>query len=228
MKQFAVIGLGRFGSGVSKTLGEKGQEVIAIDKNEELVHDVMEYVTKAVCLDATDEKAVKAVGLNNVDVAICAIGTDIEASILITLLLKEIGIPTIVCKAINAEHKKALEKIGASKVIMPEKEMGERLANTLISASDKILEHIGLSGDSSIIELMPPEEFIGKSLRELDIRAKYGLNVIAIKTKRSAVGIEEEEEAINVNPQATDVVRQGDILVVFGENEKIEALKRKS
>lgn len=229
MKKYAVIGLGRFGASVAITLAEKGQQVIAIDTAEELVHDVVDKVTKAVCLDATDEKAVKSVGIQNVDVAICGIGTDIEASILVTLMLKDIGVPVIICKADSAQHKKVLEKIGASKVILPEKDMGKRLAGTLISISDSVIDHIGLSEESSIIELRVPESFVGKSLRELDIRATYGLNVIAIKKKVTVNknGEEVEEEEINANPLADDVVAKGDVLVVFGENDKIEAIKNK-
>ncbi|MEA3489621.1 MAG: TrkA family potassium uptake protein [Candidatus Omnitrophota bacterium] len=227
MKQYAVIGLGRFGSSVAITLAEKGQQVVAIDKNEELVHDIMDNVTKAVCLDASDEKAVRSVGLQHVDVAICGIGTDVESSILVTLLLKDLGVPVIVCKGESSAHKKVLEKIGATKVILPERDTGARIAETLISISDKVLDHIGLSGDSSIIEIIAPEEFIGKSLRDLGIRAEYGVNVIAIKKKVKTVknGEKREEERVNVTPQADDIVAKGDILVVFGANDKIENLK---
>jgi trk system potassium uptake protein TrkA len=230
MKQFAVIGLGRFGSSVAAALAQKGQQVIAIDKNEELVHDIMDNVTKAVCLDATDEKAVRSVGLQDVDVAICGIGTDVEASILITLLLKDLGVPGIICKAVNEAHKKVLEKIGATKVIQPERDMGERIAETLISVSETVVDHIGLSGDSSIIEVIAPEEFVGKSLRDLDIRAQYEVNVIAIKKKIKVMkdGEEVEEEKVDVTPQADDVVAKGDILVVFGANDKIQTLRKKS
>jgi len=125
MKQFAVIGLGRFGSSLATTLAERGQQVLAIDKNEELVHNVMDIVSKAVCLNATDEKALKSVGLQGVDVAICGIGTNLENSILVTLLLKDLNVPEIICKADSMEHKKVLEKIGATKVILPEKDTGE-------------------------------------------------------------------------------------------------------
>jgi len=229
MKQFAVIGLGRFGSSVALTLAEKGQQVIAIDKDEELVHDVMDNVTKAVCLDSSDEKAVKSVGLNKVDVAICAIGTDVEASILVTLLLKDLGVPVIVCKATSAAHKKVLMKIGATRVILPEKDTGERLAQTLISVSDRVLDHIGLSENSSIIEIVVPKDFVGRTLRDLKMRAEYGLNVIAIKrkVKTSKRGSETETEKINVNPQADDIVTKEDVLVVFGENDKIAELQNK-
>jgi len=227
MKQYAVIGLGRFGSSVAKTLADKKQQVIAVDKDEELVHDVMDSVTKAVCLDATDEKVVRSIGLQNVDVAVCGVGTDVEASILITLLLKDLNIPMIICKATSPAHKKVLEKIGATKVILPERDTGERVAETLISVTDTIVDRIGLSGNSSIIEILVPEEFVGKSLRDLALRAGYGVNVIAIKKKNRVIkeGKEVEEEKIDVNPQADDIVAKGDILVVFGENDKIEALK---
>ncbi len=229
MKRFVVIGLGRFGSSVATTLAEKKQQVIAIDRNEDLVHDIMDSVTKAVCLDATDEKAVKSVGLENVDAAICGIGTDIESSILVTLLLKELNIPEIVCKAVSAQHKKVLEKIGATRVVLPEKDMGERLADSLISKSDEVLDHIGLSGNSSIIEIKAPNEFAGKLLRELAIRARYGVNVIAIKKEavKAREGEKTQPEEVNVTPRAEDVILKGDVLVVFGSNEKIGDLQKK-
>ncbi|MFH1664711.1 MAG: TrkA family potassium uptake protein [Candidatus Omnitrophota bacterium] len=230
MKKFAVIGLGRFGTSVAKTLAQKGQQVVAIDRNEELVHDVMDHVTKAICLDAADEKAVRSVGIQDVDVAICGIGKDIESSILVTLILKDIGVPVIICKATSEAHKKVLEKIGATKVILPEMDTGMRIAETLVSISDTVVDHIGLSGNSSIIEIIVPEEFVGKSLRDLNIRAEYGVNVIAIKKKNKVVkgGLESEEESINVTPQADAIIMKGDILVVFGENDKLENLKEKS
>ena len=229
MKHFAVIGLGRFGSSVAKELASKGQQVIAIDKNEELVHDIMDDVTKAVCLDSTDEKAVKSVGLQDVDVAICGIGTDVEASILVTLMLKDLGIPTIVCKATTLAHKKVLEKIGATKVILPERDIGIRIADTMTSVSDTILDHIGISGNSSVLELVAPSDYVGKTLRDIDIRATHGVNVIAIKKKIKGMkdGEEAEEEKINVAPQADDIIAKDDILIVFGENDQIGELKKK-
>ncbi|MFA6636532.1 MAG: TrkA family potassium uptake protein [Candidatus Omnitrophota bacterium] len=227
MKQYAVIGLGRFGSSVAIALAEKGQQVLAIDSNEELVHDVMENVTKAVCLDAVDEKAARAVGLQNVDVAVCGVGTNVESSILITLLLKDLGIPVIICKATSNAHKKVLEKVGATKVILPEKDTGERVAETLVSLSDTVLDRIGLAGGASIIEFVPPKEFIGKSLRELDMRVSYGVNVIAMKKKaeKTPSGEALEEDNINVTPQADDIIGKKDILIIFGENERIEEIR---
>ncbi|MBU0571201.1 MAG: TrkA family potassium uptake protein [Candidatus Omnitrophica bacterium] len=227
MKRFAVVGLGRFGSSVAKALAEKGQEVLAIDKQEELVHDIMDFVNKAICLDSTDEKAMRSIGIQDVDVAICGIGTNIEASILVTLLLKDLGIPTIICKAVNEPHKKALMRIGASRVVLPERDMGERIANTIISSDENVLEHILLPGDAGIIEFIPPKEFMGKTLRDIDMRAKYGVNVIAIKKqeKNSETGKITGSARINITPLADDVVAEDDVLVVFGENKKIEKLK---
>ena len=227
MRQFAVIGLGRFGSGVAQTLSEKGYQVLAIDTDVNIIQDLSDVVTQAVCLDSTDAKALNAVGIKNVDVAICGIGTNLQASILTTLNLKEIGIKEIICKAVNVEHRKVLERIGATRVIQPERDMGARLANSLVST--RVVEHIELTEDSSIVELIPPKEVIGKSLRQADVRAKYGVNVIAIKKKAKALDKEgrlKEEEKINVSPQASDVIKRGDILVVIGTNADIEKLKR--
>lgn len=225
MRQFAVIGLGRFGESVAKVLAKKGYQVLAIDVKEQITQGISDEVTQAVCLDATDEKALRSVGVDTVDVAIVGVGTNLEASILITLNLKEIGIKEIVCKAVNADHRKVLEKIGATKVIQPEREMGTRVANSLISTS--VIEHIELSDESSIVELIPPKEFIGKNLREIDVRAAFGLNVIAVKRKIPSASKKEEAESVNVCPRAEDIINKGDILVVVGSNANIEKIKGK-
>jgi len=225
MRQFAVIGMGRFGASVAEALSEKGYQVLAIDTDESIIQDISDEVTQAVCLDATDEKALRSVGIENVDVAIVGIGTNLEASILITLSLKEIGIKEIVCKAISQDHKKVLEKIGATRVVQPEREMGTRVANSLVSTN--VIEHIELSGESSIVELISPKDFIGKSLREIDVRAKYGVNVIALKRKIPSASKKEEEEIVNVSPKAEDVINRGDILIILGPNENIEKLQKK-
>ena len=225
MRQFAVIGLGRFGSSVASALSKKGYQVLAIDSNENMTQNISDEVTQAVCLDATDEKALRTVGIDNVDVVIVGIGTNLEASILITLNLKEIGIKEIVCKAISEDHKKVLEKIGATKVVQPEREMGTRVANSLVSTS--VIEQIELSDESSVAELISPKEFIGKSLREIDVRAKFGVTVIAVKRKIPSASKKEEEEIINVSPKAEDIIKKGDIIVVLGTNENIDQLKKK-
>ena len=227
MRQFAVIGLGRFGSSVARTLSEKGKEVLGIDRREQIVQEMSDAITQAVCVDANDEKALKAVGIENVDVAVVAIG-NLESSILITLMLKEMGIKEIVAKAVTQDHKKVLEKIGATRIVMPEKDMGQRVASALVTP--QVLDHIDLSGDSSIVEIVSPPDFVGKTLKDLDIRAKHGINVIAIKRKvrsLSAKGDAKYEEKIEVTPPADEIIREKDVLVIIGPNDKIENLKKK-
>ena len=228
MKQFAVIGLGRFGSSVAKTLSAKGCQVLAIDIKEDVVQDLSEFVTQAVTVDATDEKALRSVGIENVEVAVVGMGNNLEASILTTLILKEVGIKDIIAKAVTEEHKKVLQRVGATKVVAPERDMGARLANGLVSP--EIVEHIDLSEDSSIVELIPPKEFVDKNLKELDVRKKYNLNVIAVKRKIRIVnknGEAVEESKINISPEPGDVIRKGDLLIVVGTNAKIEEFKKR-
>ncbi|MFC1667127.1 potassium channel family protein [Candidatus Omnitrophota bacterium] len=222
MRQFAVIGLGRFGWSVAKTLSEKGHQVLAIDKDEELVQETSEFVTDAVQVDSTDEKALKAVGIMNVDIAIVGIGTNLEASVLTTLILKELGVQHIVARAVTDEHGKVLEKVGATRVVFLERDMGTRIANSLISPS--ILEHIELSPEFSIMETVPPKEFIGKSIRDLDVRAKHDLNIIAIRRQGSST---EGPTELNVAPKADYVIKQRDIFVIIGSNEKLDKFKKK-
>ena len=227
MRQFAVIGLGRFGSSVARTLSEKGREVLGVDSREQVVQEMSEVISQAVCVDAKDDKALRALGIQNVDVAVVAIG-DLEASILITLMLKEIGVKEIVAKAVTDDHKKVLEKIGATRIVMPERDMGQRVGSALVTP--QVLDHIDLSADSSIVEIVSPGDFVGKSLKELDVRARYGVNVIAVKRKvksLSAKGEAKDEEKIEVTPEAGEIIRDKDVLVIIGPNDKIEKLKKK-
>ncbi|NEW09817.1 TrkA family potassium uptake protein [Paenibacillus sp. SYP-B3998] len=205
-KQFAIIGMGRFGSSIAKTLSQTGFEVLAIDHRENIVQDISSIVTHAVQADSTDEEALKALGIRNFDVVVVAIGEDIQASILTTLILKEMGIATIVVKAVNDLHGKVLKKIGADKVVYPERDMGQRVAHHLISSN--ILDYIELSADYSIVEIKASKQMIGKNLRELDIRVKYGCNVIAIK----------QEEKLVIPPSAEELLNPNDILVIVGKN----------
>ncbi len=225
MRQFAVIGLGKLGVSVANTLSKEGQQVLAIDNVEDKISDISEVVTHAVQIDAIDEKALKAVGIEDIDVAIVSVGS-IESSILITLILKELGIKEIVVRAISPSHGKVLRKIGATRVVFPEKAMGERLAKGLLSP--KVLEQIELSEEHSIVEAVAPEEFIGKSLQELDVRARFGVNIIAIRKKTPHVTEKGETavlEELNVAPLGSDLINEGDILVVIGSNKNIEKLK---
>lgn len=212
-KQFAVIGMGRFGTSVASTLYAMGYEVMAVDSDAERIQDVIDVVTHGVQADATDEDALRALGIRNFDVVVVAIGQDIQASILTTLILKEMGVPMLVVKAQNELHGKVLNKIGADKVIFPERDMGIRVAHRLISPN--IMDMIELSDEYSIIEMTAPKEMIGKNLRQLDIRAKYGCNVMAIKNKHE----------MNIAPNAEDQISEGDILVVVGKNEDLYNLE---
>jgi trk system potassium uptake protein TrkA len=209
-KQYGVIGLGRFGSSVAKTLYEYGYDVMAIDTSEGRIQENINNVTHAVQADSTDEEALKALGIKNFDVVVVAIGQDIQSSILTTLILKDLGVKRIVVKAQNDLHGKVLYKIGADKVVYPERDMGLRVAHHLISPN--ILDYIELADDYSIVEIVASEYMIGKNLRDLDVRAQYGCNVMAIKSG----------EKVNVAPAAEDQIKHGDILVVMGQNNDLQ------
>jgi trk system potassium uptake protein TrkA len=212
-KQFAVIGMGRFGSSVAKTLYNLGFEVLAIDENEGRIQDIIDTVTHAVQADSTDEDALRALGIRNFDVVVVAIGQDIQASILTALILKELGVSNLIVKAQNELHGKVVKKIGADKVIFPERDMGQRVAHHLIS--NNILDFIELSDDYSIVEIKAAKHMIGKNLRQLDIRAKYGCNVIAVKSS----------DKMNIAPHAEDIIKENDILVVVGDNDHLQTFE---
>lgn len=212
-KQFVVIGCGRFGSSVAQKLFEMGSEVMVVDRSEETVQNISESVTYAVQADATDENALKSLGIRNFDVAVVTIGQDIQSSILVTLMLKELGIKHIVAKAQNSLHAKVLYRIGADRVVFPEREMGARIAKNLVS--DNILDYIELAPDYSVVEVIALEEWVGKSLKDLNIRARYGINVMAIKN-----GLD-----INIAVDADEVIKEGDVLVVIGHNDDLEKIE---
>jgi trk system potassium uptake protein TrkA len=213
MKQFVVIGIGRFGSSVAKTLYGMGHDVLAIDKDEERIQEISESVTHAIQADATDEDALKAIGLRNFDVAVVTIGSDIQSSILVALLCKELGIKYVLGKAQNDLHAKVLYKIGVDKVVFPERDMGMRVAHNLVSSS--ILDYIELAPDYSLIEISAIPTWEGKSLKQLDMRVRYGINVMAIK----------HNDEMNISPKGDDIINQGDILVVIGSKDDIRKLE---
>ncbi|SHK12889.1 potassium channel family protein [Paramaledivibacter caminithermalis] len=214
-KQFVIIGCGRFGSSVAKTLYSMGHEVLVIDRNEEIIQAVAEQVTHAVQADATDENSIKSLGIRNFDVAVVTIGSNIQSSILVTLMIKELGVEYVVAKAQNELHAKVLYKIGADRVVFPEREMGVRVAHNLVSSN--IMDYIELAPDYSIVEIATLHEWIGKSLRELDMRSRYGINVMAIKRGPN----------IDISPMATDSIEEGDVLVVIGHNDDIQKIERR-
>jgi len=212
-KQFVVIGMGRFGQSVARGLASMGQEVLAVDNDEALVAEIAPYVTHAVQADATDEKALIALGIRNFDVAVVAIGIDIQASILVTMLCKELGVGFVLAKAISELHGKVLYKTGADRVVFPERDMGLRVAHNL--ANSNILDYIEIAGDLRIVDISALPEWENKSLLELDLRKKYGVNVIAIKKNRE----------INGSPQGTDIIEKDDTLIVAGSKDSIARLE---
>ncbi|MBC7107152.1 MAG: TrkA family potassium uptake protein [Firmicutes bacterium] len=213
MKQFAVIGLGRFGTSVARTLAGMGYDVLAVDQREERVQDIMEHVTHAVQVDAVDEHALKSLGIRNFDVVIVAIGQDVQASILTTVLLKEMGVRRVVAKANSELHGKVLARVGADKVVFPERDMGARVARALVSQN--ILDQIELSPDHSIVELITPPEFVGRTLQQSAIRTRFGVTVLAIRRGRDVI----------ISPGPAQVVQEGDVLVVVGRNDRLEKLE---
>ncbi|GAB3068297.1 potassium channel family protein [Virgibacillus ainsalahensis] len=215
MKQdFAVIGLGRFGGSICKELSEEGMQVLAIDNDEDKVNEFKNIASHAVIADSTDEPSLKEIGIKNIDHVIVAIGENIQASILTTVILTDLGIKKITVKAQNDYHEKILNKIGVDQVVHPERDMGRRIAHHIIS--NNILDYLELSDDYSIVEVKAGRKMAGNSLVELDIRANYGCNVVAIK----------EGENINVSPSATDVLREDDVLIVIGADKDISRFER--
>ncbi|MCR8846034.1 TrkA family potassium uptake protein [Paenibacillus sp. SC116] len=212
-KQYAIIGMGRFGSSVANSLSKMGFEVLAIDSSEQKIQEVASMVTHAVSADSTEEEALKALGIRNFDVVVVAIGQDIQASILTTLILKDLGVPMLVAKAQNELHGKVLSKIGADKVIFPERDMGTRVAHNLISPN--IMDYIELSDDHSIVDMRASTNMIGQNLIELDIRARFGCNIMAIKNNGH----------INISPLADYRLREGDVMVIVGQNDHLNKLE---
>lgn len=215
MKRVIIIGLGIFGFNVAKNLYENGIEVIAIDKNKEMIQKIKEFSTKAILADGTDKEVVESIGIQKDDVVIVSFGEDLAASTLITLHLKELKVRNIIVKAPNEDHKRVLEKVGATEVIIPEREMADKVAKSLISPN--VLDYIPLSEDYTICELVPPAIFSGKTIGELHLRSKYHIEVIAVR--------EMLPERLTMVPRADFVIKDSDILVVIGREEDIQKIK---
>lgn len=216
MKTFVVIGLGRFGTAVATELSALGHEVLAIDGLEENVQKVADQVTHAVAGDARDPAVLRAMGVRNYDCAIVAVGDDVGNSALITLNLKDIGMKEVICKAQSHVHRKVLEKIGADRVVFPEHEMGVKLAQGL--SSSNVLNFIEVSDDYGIVELAVPKSWRYHSIRELDVRNTYHVNIIAVRKAKDA------DHALDVAPGAEYVLENGDQVVVLGRSEAINLL----
>ncbi|MFV8828835.1 potassium channel family protein [Alkalihalobacterium sp. APHAB7] len=209
-KQFAVVGLGRFGGSVCKELYKMGHDVLAIDSNEDKVNEFTNFSTHTVIANATEESTLQSLGIRNFDYVIVAIGENIQSSILCTLLLKEMGVRNVWVKAQNDYHHKVLEKIGADRIVHPEKDMGIRIAQHLVS--EKIIDYIELSDEYSIVELLATEKVANRSLIQLDIRAKYGCTILAFKRK----------EQVIVSPLPDDLIHLNDILIVIGHKNDLK------
>lgn len=212
-KQYLVLGLGRFGMSIAKTLCELGQEVLAVDSDAELVNDIAPYVTQAMQLDATDEDVLATLGVNNFDAAIVSIGQNTRDSILVCVILKELGVPYLIAKANDDLHAKVLRKIGADRVIFPERDMGARVARSILTPN--VLDLMNLSDDYQIIEIRVPSKWVGNSIIGLNVRRHYGLNILAIH----------RQERFLVSPAPDMLFASGDTLLVMGKKEDIERLE---
>ena len=214
MKSYVVIGLGRFGSGLARSLCRQGAEVLAIDIRPDLVQQVANEVTHAVVGDAQDKEVLRALDVRSFDCAVIAIGDNLAASVLTVMNLKELEVPYVVCKAHDETHRRVLEKLGVDRVVIPELEYAQRLARSLYSHN--VLDYIELSGDYGILEIPAPKGWAGKTLRELNVRAKLGVNIIAVKNGAET----------NVSPSADYAIRAEDVLAVLGDNVALEAVQR--
>ncbi|GAA3408838.1 TrkA family potassium uptake protein [Paenibacillus hodogayensis] len=213
MKQFAVIGLGRFGSSLAKELVNQDLEVLGIDRDEETVEEMSDVLTHAIVADSTEEETLRSIGIRNFDCAIVAIGNDIQASIMTAILLKDLGVKKVVAKALTELHGKVLERLGVDRIIYPERDMGIRVAHQL--ANPNLLDYIELSKEYTIAELSVPQKLNGVSLQKLDPRAKYGCSVVAIN----------KSSGIIIAPAAADVLNERDVMVIIGTNKQIESFE---
>ena len=213
--QYAVIGLGRFGGAVTRELFNMGREVLAIDANEDLVREYSAYSTHAMIANTTDEATIKALGIKNFNYVIVAIGDDIQASILTTLILKEIGVENVWVKAQNEYHHKVLEKIGADRIIHPEKDMGTRIAQHLVS--QHVIDYISLTEEHSMMEIKATDKLAGKTLVEVNIRQRYSCTVVAIW----------RNDELIMTPLPGEVIQEGDILMMIGKKSDLAKFSEK-
>ncbi len=205
-KEFAVIGLGRFGKTVATSLASSGAQVLVLDQDENALQEVSDAVTHTIRGEATSASTINQLGLGNYDAAVIAMSSNLESNVMATILVKEAGVPFIVVKAKTELEGRVLKKVGADKVIYPEKETGMRLANHLMH--DNYFEAVELSEEYSIVDVDIPQDWIGKSLKTLNIRAKYGVNVIGVKGSSE----------LNINPAPDDVLKEDDVLIMLGRN----------
>ncbi len=214
---YAVIGLGRFGSAVASTLVSLGQDVIGVDDDEDRVREMGELTTNALQIDATDLRALRQAGVHEADVAVISIGENIEASLLVVMQVKDLGVPQIIAKAVTPLHGRILEKLGVTRVVFPEREMAERTARSLVIPN--AFDYIALSADHSLVEVTVPAPFVGQTLRSIDLRARHGLTLVAIKRQ-----VNGKEETL-VSPHPDESLRAGDIISLLGSNERLARIE---
>jgi trk system potassium uptake protein TrkA len=215
MGKFVVIGLGNFGYYLARSLFEEGKEVIGVDRNKERIQRLQEFCSYAVVGDATDKSILESVGIEKDDAAIVSLGDNISASVLVTLYLKDLHIENIYVKIISEDHGRALERIGATEVIFPERDLATKLAKSL--SSPNLIDYLPLTEEYDIVEIAPPKEFIGKTLAELGLRSKYGINILAVR------GLVPEK--ITMNPGGAFTIKDSDILLALGKPDDIEKMK---
>ncbi len=213
-KQFLVVGLGRFGLSVATSLYENGNEVMAVDIDGAVVEDVQDRVTHAVQADMTDPEAIRAIDAGSFDVAVVTIGSDLKASALATMLLKESGVKTVVCKAHDDTHGRLLQRLGADKIVYPERDMGRRLAHSLVLGN--ILDAIDVSSEVSLVEIKPLKGWVGQALRELNLPRRYGLQVVAIR----------DTDGLNASIRAETVIHKEDVLLVICPSDALARLAK--
>jgi trk/ktr system potassium uptake protein len=228
-KRFVVVGAGKFGESVAVTLSKMGCEVMVLDVDKEKVQQLSGMVSQSIQMDAMDEKALRSVGIEESDVAVVSIGQQMEASILITMMLKEMGVPTVVTKAISDNHGKVLSRIGADRIVFPERDTGIKLANTLLSPT--LSDYIEIAPGYQIIEVESPKALWNKTLITARVRSKYGIEIIAIKKnvpELDDAGETTIKEEVTIIPPAETIIAEGDNLVIIGTRDKIGKFRDKT
>ncbi len=215
-KEFAVIGLGRFGKSVATSLASSGAQVMVVDQNEEKLQEISDLVTHTILGDATNAAVIEQLGLGNYDGVVIAMSSNLESNVMATILVKETGVPFVIAKAKTELEGRVLKKIGADKIIYPEKETGMRLASHLMH--DNYFEAVELSEEYSIMDIDIPRNWIGKTLKNLDIRANYGVNVIGIRGM----------DGLNINPSPDYILQEDDVLIMLGRNNHLNQLAQES
>lgn len=225
MKEFAVIGLGRFGTRLARLLAEGGSDVIAIDKRRDLVEAVRDDVARAVCLDATDEDALRSQAIDKVDVAVVGVGNEFESAVLTTVLLKQLGVPRVISRATSYTRARILSRVGADDIVNPEREAADRWLNRLVAPNLK--DRIELAEGVGLVQASAPEKFLDKTLEELQIRRNYHVQIVAIRRTvedTDTDGVKRSREMVISVPMADTKIRKNDVLMILGNDDAVRRL----